>query len=158
MKSGTLPSGRSRALLLLGLTALWPLSALRPAAPVARAQAGARYSEALVIKGQDLGSLLGAGLDQVQVWLLIDGEWRREVAQLDEKVAGVYVETEDRLLDADDELAFNFAPGGQLASVGQTPPGVAVDAPRAQIAVTDPLAAGGNPQYFYCLLYTSRCV
>ncbi|MFI0608360.1 MAG: hypothetical protein ACH37Z_10795 [Anaerolineae bacterium] len=149
MKSGTLPSGRSRALLLLGLTALWPLSALRPAAPVARAQAGARYSEALVIKGQDLGSLLGAGLDQVQVWLLIDGEWRREVAQLDEKVAGAYVETEDRLLDADDELAFNFAPGGQLASVGQTPPGVAVDAPRAQIAVTDPLAAGGNPQYFY---------
>lgn len=142
MKSTTPRLRPAATLTLLVLTALGPLAALRPAPPVALAQAGVRYAEAIVVKGQDLGSLRGSGLDQVQLWMLIDGEWRREVAQLDERSAGDYVAAEDLLLDADDELAFNFVPGGQRAADGNTPPGVAIDAARAEIAVTDPLAVG----------------
>ncbi len=142
MKSTTPRPRLAATLTLLLLTTLGLLDALRPAAPVALAQAGARYAETIVVKGQDLGSLRGSGLDQVQLWMFADGEWRREVAQLDERSAGDYVASEDLLLDADDELAFSFVPGGQRATEAQTPPGIAVDAARAEITVTDPLTAG----------------
>jgi len=133
---------------LLALPLLGCLVVLLAAAGHARAQVGARFDEAIVVKGQDLGSLQGAAVGSLQVWRLVDGQWRREAAQVDEKKDGDYVAADDQLLGADDELVFGYVADGQLAAEGQVPTGVAADAARAQIAVTDPLA-GGAVSYLY---------
>lgn len=148
MKPIAIRPPRARVLSLLALALLWPLAALRPPLGPARAQAGARYDEVIVVKGQDLGSLQGAAVGSVQVWQLAGGQWRREVAQVDEMKDGDFVAADDLVLGAEDELVFGYTAGGQSAAEGQAPPGIPADSARAQIAVTDPLA-GGAVSYLY---------
>ncbi|MCB0215032.1 MAG: hypothetical protein KDH92_00245 [Chloroflexi bacterium] len=124
---------------LLGLTRLE--SGPRVAAQSASAH---RPAEAITLTGADLEPFVGASEAELWAWSWRDGSWRLLAAQLDERDAqGAYVAEEDGLLDANDELVLMLDDAGAPPPGGQRPPAMPFDAPRARIAIGDPL----DPDY-----------
>ena len=86
----------------------------------------------------------GVSLDQMFLYSYHQGAgWVQIPWQFDEKVAGDYVNSEDGMLDGDDELVFMAADCGEQVTASQwiTNPDARSHA-RYEIVVTDPLHAG----------------
>ncbi len=104
--------------------------------------AGTRYADPIVIVGDDLVGLDGTARDDISVWLMHHGAWQRVPAQVDERTTGgLYAESEDKLLDENDELVFTLGDLGDKAPDDAWPPGISLEQARARVEakVTDPL-------------------
>ncbi|RLC55927.1 MAG: hypothetical protein DRI80_16995 [Chloroflexota bacterium] len=101
-----------------------------------------RTLDPVVVSGAQMPAFGNVPLDDLFVYVYdaSDYSWTQIPWQFDEVHDGLYVALEDGKLDADDELAFMIADGGDMAPPGQwiTDP-ASRNYPRYQIAVTDPL-------------------
>jgi hypothetical protein len=108
-----------------------------------------RYADPIVIAGDDLVGLEGAPLGELSVWQLHHDSWQRVLAQVDERDAtGLYAATEDRVLDANDELVFVLGDLGEEAAEDAWPPDLNRAGPRLEAKITDPLDAEFVSYYY----------
>ncbi len=105
----------------------------------AQADASWRPSEAIVLSGADLPLFDGASELEIWAWSWDGSTWRLVAEQLDERNGATYVETEDGMLDADDELVLMLDDAGMPAPEGERPAAMPEDAPRAVLKISDPM-------------------
>ena len=107
----------------------------------AKATAVTRTHEAIVIPGSSFGDWLGVPLAELVLYRYHDGAWQSIPFQVDEvDEDGNYVAEFDGLLGANDELVFMAVDSGHIVTATQwVSDTFALQQPRYQIAITDPL-------------------
>ena len=126
------------ALVVAGL-ATAALATAEPAQPpLLEASPSGRYTEAVVVGGELLGSLRGLPVGRLGAWASGAGGWQRITVQVDERgPAGALVATEDGIVDANDEAIVLVADlGGRVQGEPPGPIG-----PLVEVRVADPIDA-----------------
>ena len=101
-----------------------------------------RDLEPVIVTGAAINAFIGVPTDQLFVYAYTDGTWTQIPAQVDEVTAmGTYTETEDGLLDANDEVVFMAMDlGDQAVGMVPTADGEPISALWYEIEVTDPIS------------------
>ena len=101
-----------------------------------------RDLEPVIINGTAISAFAGVPVDQLFVYAYTDGVWTQIPAQVDEVTAmGAYTDTEDSLLDANDEVVFMAVDlGDQAPADPHSADGFPIVARWYEIEVTDPLS------------------
>ncbi len=101
-----------------------------------------RDLEPVIVTGAAISAFAGAPVDQLFVYAYTDGVWTQIPAQVDEVTAsGTYTDTEDSLLDANDEVVFMAVDlGDQAPADPHSVDGFPIVARWYEIEVTDPIS------------------
>ncbi|MBC8263636.1 MAG: hypothetical protein H8E47_05870 [Anaerolineales bacterium] len=101
-----------------------------------------RDFEPVIVTGAAISAFAGTPVDQLFVYAYTDGVWTQIPAQVDEVTAtGAYTDTEDSLLDANDEVVFMAVDlGDQAPADPHSADGFPTVARWYEIEVTDPLS------------------
>ncbi len=101
-----------------------------------------RDLEPVIVTGAAISAFAGAPVDQLFVYAYTDGVWTQIPAQVDEVTAsGTYTDTEDSLLDANDEVVFMAVDlGDQAPADPHSADGFPIVARWYEIEVTAPLS------------------
>ena len=101
-----------------------------------------RDLEPVIITGTAISAFVGVPVDQLFVYAYTDGVWTQIPAQVDEVTAtGAYTDTEDGVLDANDEVVFMAVDlGDQAPADPHSADGFPIVARWYEIEVTDPIS------------------
>jgi hypothetical protein len=98
-----------------------------------------RYNEPIVLTGAALADFAGAPPEQLWAYAFDHGGWERVPIQMDERNArGLIVASEDRILDANDEVVFTSDLLGSRRGPDDWPPGIGREHAAAEVRITDP--------------------
>ena len=118
--------------------------------PLLQAQDDIRPAQPLVVTGDMLTAHFGAPVEELFLFRFRAGDWQEVAFQIDEVSGNSFFETDDGLLDGDDELVFQPQDGGEQVLIANWIEDVdARNHVRIALAVTDPLSAESSLFYLY---------